>query len=74
MVFTLACVMEGSGVSVTLDSQTDANSDAMYYPRVDVTGGVNADVDRKIVNGHLVLTVASGGDSKSGGAIVFVEH
>ena len=65
-----------SGVDHTLLTLTNANADAMYYPRrvVDTTAGAAAAgvYDRFIVDGVLKLAVTSGGASKTGGCVVYV--
>ena len=71
-----------SGVDSTLLTLTDANIDAWYYPRVALhdTAGAAVTYDgtrpiygRFVVNGTLKLTVTSGGDTKTGGAVVYYE-
>lgn len=66
-----------SGVDHTLLTLTNANSDAIYYPRrvVDTTAGATATsvYDRFIIDGTLKLVVASGGSAKTGGCVVYYE-
>lgn len=65
-----------SGVDHTLLTLTNANADAMYYPRrvVDTTAGAAAAgvYDRFIVDGTLKLSITDGGASKTGGCVVYV--
>lgn len=65
-----------SGVDHTLLTLTNANADAVYYPRrvVDTTaGGAAAGVyDRFYVAGTLKLSVTDGGASKTGGCVVYI--
>lgn len=70
---------QGHGASKTLLTLTDANTDALYYPRDlvhDATGGVltgTAGGDRvlPLLVGKPRLVVASGGATKTGGCILF---
>ena len=81
-VLTVTNAADG-GVAQTLLTLTDANSDAWYRPRYqahDNTGtGATFDgtnemyIVQAIVNGPLSLVISSGGDTKTGGAIVWVE-
>lgn len=72
-----------SGVDRTLLTLTDANADAFYYPREQVHGLTGAGLDYNdesdepvsempLIDGTLVLTIADGGATKYGGAIVYV--
>ena len=65
-----------SGTAHTLLTLTNADNDAVYYPRrvVDTTAGAAATgvYDRFIVSGYLTLTVADGGNTKTGGAVVYI--
>lgn len=66
----------------TLLTLTDANSDAWYYPRTPIHTNAGAAItydgtrvvyDKYIVAGKLQLAITSGGDTKTGGAYVFVD-
>ena len=74
-----------SGVAQTLHTQVagEGNADAWYYPRVQVhdLSAVALTINSTqpypgypVVNGRLTLTIASGGASKTGGAIVYVQE
>jgi len=74
---------DGDEADVTLLTLTDANSDAMYYPRTPAQDNAGADVTydgtneiytEQIVNGKPKLVVSSGGNAKTGGCIVFVKE
>ena len=71
----LTVTRTSSGTDHTLLTLTNANADAVYYPRrvVDTTAGAAATgvYDRFLIDGDLVLTIASGGASKTGGCIVY---
>lgn len=78
----LSVVRDDNASDVTLLTLTNANADAMYYPRAalcDNTGaaisydGSNGVYGPQIVNGKPKLAVTSGGTSKSGGMILYVE-
>lgn len=77
----LSVTSTDSAVDYTLLTLTDANNDAMYYPRVVVhseagaalTGTSGGDRAQFVINGRLKLAIASGGVSKTGGAIVYLE-
>lgn len=67
----------------TILTLTDANSDAWYYPRTPIHTNAGAQItydgtrvvyDEFIVAGDLKLVISSGGDTKTGGAYVFVEE
>jgi hypothetical protein len=68
------------GIDATLLTLTDANSDATYYPRylqhgeagAALTGTAGGDRTQAPVVGKLKLVVASGGDAKTGGAVVYL--
>ena len=72
----LSSTLTSSGTSQTLLTLTNANSDAVYYPRrvVDTTAGAAATgvYDRFVVDGYLSLAITSGGTSKTGGCIVYI--
>lgn len=65
-----------SGTAHTLLTLTNADNDAVYYPRrvVDTTAGAAATgvYGRFIVSGYLTLIVTNGGDAKTGGCVVYV--
>lgn len=68
-----------SGVAQTVLTLTDANSDADYYPRVLVhdaagaalTGTSGGDRVMPLIWGVPRLVIASGGNAKTGGAILY---
>ena len=72
------------GVAHTLLTLTDANVDLWYYPRMVVHDNAGAEVTydatnqlygpMAVVTGTLSLVIASGGDTKTGGAIVFIQE
>lgn len=70
-----------SGTANTLMTLTDANNDATYYPRTlmhsetgaALTGTSGGDRTRYLVMGVPRLVVADGGDTKSGGCILYYE-
>ena len=76
---TLSCQSTVSGVAQTLLTLTNANDDAIYYPRAIVhseagaalTGTTGGDRGRMILNGKLRLVIAQGGNVKTGGCIVY---
>lgn len=71
----LTTTLNSSGTAHTLLTLTDANNDAVYYPRrvVDTTAGAAAAgvYNRFLIDGYLVLTIAQGGDTKTGGCVVY---
>jgi hypothetical protein len=77
----LSVVNTDSGVDYTLLTLTNADNDAMYYPRVVVhseagaalTGTSGGDRAMPVVVGQLKLAVTSGGASKTGGCIAYLE-
>lgn len=72
---TLQCVNTLSGVDRTLLTLTDANNDALHYPRVleaDNAGGALTTYTLPLVDGDLELTVEQGGDTKTGGCVVYL--
>jgi len=75
--FVLSQVRDNDAVDITLLSISDANTDAIYYPRYPLVkndGTAIADqYDRAFINGKLRLVIDDGGDSKSGGTTVYVE-
>ena len=66
-----------SGTDHTLLTLTNADNDAVYYPRrvVDTTAGAAATgvYDFFLVAGSLKLTIASGGNAKTGGLVAYVD-
>lgn len=71
----LSATATPSGVDSTLLTLTAANSDAWYYARVlesDNTGTATAFYSLPVVNGDLKLVVATGGNTKTGGCIVYL--
>lgn len=79
---TLSVIRTPSGVDLTLLTLTDANNDALYYPRHQVHGSTGAGltldgtrllVEMPIITGTLQLVIAQGGDAKTGGCIVYYE-
>lgn len=73
----LSATLTSSGTDHTLLTLTNANTDAVYYPRrvVDTTAGAAATgvYDFFLVDGYLKLAVTSGGDTKVGGCVVYVD-
>ena len=70
----LSVVQTGSAVDQVLLTLTDANSDAWYYPREledDNAGAALSTYTYPVVNGVMQLVIASGGDTKTGGCIVY---
>ena len=74
---TLTVTGTDSATDHTLLTLTNANSDAVYYPRrvVDTTAGAAATgvYDRFVFSGYLKLTVAQGGDTKTGGCVIYYD-
>lgn len=70
------------GVDETLLTLTNADANAVYYPRALVhdaagaalTGTAGGDRVRPLICGTLSLAISSGGATKTGGAIVYVEN
>ena len=74
--FVLSQVRDNDAVDITLLSISDANADAIYYPRYATCkndGSALTEYDRAFINGKLKLVIDDGGDSKSGGTTVYVE-
>ena len=75
----LSVTTTNTGVDVTLLTLTDANNDARYYPRALVhgetgsalTGTSGGDRTRMLLNGVPKLVVADGGDTTTGGCIIY---
>lgn len=67
---------EGDSPDVTLLTLTNANDDAVYYPREAEhgnTGSALATYTWPVVDGQLKLVISSGGSEKTGGCLVYVE-
>lgn len=68
-----------SGTALTLVTGTDWNTDAMYYPRhvihsealAALTGTSGGDRAMPVINGTLRIVIAQGGNTKTGGLIVY---
>lgn len=73
----LSVVSTASGIDQTLLTLTNANDDAMYYPRAiihDATGGtVAGEYTPFLLDGYLKLAIADGGSAKAGNVIVYVK-
>ena len=77
----LSVVRDDNAADYTLLTLTNADNDLVYYPRVIIhseagaalTGTSGGDRAKPVINGRLKLAVTSGGDAKSGGAIVYYE-
>ena len=72
---TLSVVGTEDGVDRTLLTLTDANNDAVYFPREledDNTGSALTTHTRQAISGYLKLVISSGGAAKTGGMTVFI--
>lgn len=75
----LSVINTNSGVDQTLLTLTDANNDDWFYPRVLVhdeagaalTGTSGGDREKAVLNGTLKLVVSAGGDTLTGGCVVY---
>lgn len=70
----LSVINTPSAVDATLLTLTDANADDWYYPRDlahDAVGAALTDRTLFMLNGTLKLAVTDGGDTKTGGCIVY---
>ena len=70
----LSCTLTSSTVNNTLLTLTNANDDAWYYPRETVDDNAGAEgsgVCNPVLNGVLQLVISSGGNAKTGGAVVY---
>ena len=75
----LSVVRDDNAPDYTLLTLTNADADAVYYPRVIIhsetgaalTGTSGGDRAMPVINGRLKLVVADGGDAKAGGCIVY---
>lgn len=79
----LSCVRNDNAADVTLLTLTNANNDAWYYPLASAHDNAGAGITydgtneiyvNQVVNGQLKLVISSGGDTKSGGCIVYVKR
>lgn len=71
----LSAVSTPSGVDKTLLTLTNADNDAIYYPRAlehGNTGTELATTTKVLVDGSLKLAVTNGGDTKTGGCNVYL--
>jgi hypothetical protein len=72
---------DDDAVDITLLTLTDANADKVYYTRYLTSDDAGADLStagdatyaKGFVSGKLKLVVSDGGDTKTGGCIVYVE-
>jgi hypothetical protein len=77
----LSVVRDDNAPDYVLLTLTNADADAVYYPRVIIhseagaalTGTSGGDRAKPVINGRLKLVVADGGDAKAGGCIVYYE-
>jgi hypothetical protein len=72
----LSVTSTDSGVDLTLLTLTDADNDALYIVRpliAQVNGAAGTDTAQYPVVGRIKLAVTSGGNAKTGGAIVYLE-
>lgn len=75
----LKCINRPSGIDETLLTLTNADNDAVYYPRYIIhseagaalTGTSGGDRAQGIVEGTFQLTVTNGGDTKTGAALIY---
>lgn len=69
--------MDDDAPDLTLLTLTNANDDAWYYLKVTADDGTGAEIATEyvdpIINGKPKLVVASGGNGKSGGCIIYYE-
>lgn len=71
----LKCVSRAYGPDLTMLTLTNANADNVYFPREledDNVGAALTTYTLPVVDGTLQLVIASGGDTKSGGARVIL--
>jgi len=72
----LSVVNTDTGVEQTLLTLTNADEDKVYYPRelVHTNAGVAIDgeIDLPVCVGKLKLAITSGGNAKTGGAVVYL--
>jgi hypothetical protein len=72
---TITVTNTDTGVDVTVLTLTDANDDARHYVRTleaDNTAAALTTYTYPLINGDLKLVIASGGNAKTGGAIVHI--
>lgn len=72
---TLALANTVNGTNYTLLTLTDASADTIYYPRhteVNNAGSALTTYAQHLVHGDVVLTIAQGGDTKTGGMILYL--
>ena len=73
--FTLATT--GADGSATVFAVTNADASAKYYPRVavvDATGSALTWYDTPILDGRVTLTIAQGGNVKTGSMVILYEN
>lgn len=75
---TLICTQfSPRSLVTTLLALTNANADALYYPRVAAADGVGAAIadayQAPLVHGTLQLTIAQGGATKTGALWLYLE-
>lgn len=68
---------DGPGADRTVDTLTDANNDAWLHPVVGVDDNAATPVANQytqyIIDGYPKMVVSSGGDTKTGGMILYIE-
>ena len=67
---------DGASPDITLLTLTNANDDAIYFPREledDNAGSALVTYTWPVVDGALKLVISDGGNAKSGGCIAYVE-
>ena len=71
----ISVVRDGDAADKTLVTLTNADNDASYLVRPEVStiagAAVTGVVDKTVINGKLKMVVASGGNAKTGGCIVY---
>jgi hypothetical protein len=74
----ISVVRDNDAADVTLLTLTNADNDATYLVRPEVStvagAAVTGVVARAVINGKLKLVVTNGGDDKVGGCIVYFER
>lgn len=80
---TFSVTSTDAGVDYTILTLTNADNDAMYYPRAQVQDLAGAGITYDGTNethgvkvpivGKVKMVIASGGDTKTGGAVLFIE-
>lgn len=79
-VLSVQSVAGESAAATTLLTLTNANSDARYYPRAlthddtgtALTGTAGGDRVAPVVSGVPRLVISSGGDTKTGGCVLYI--